>query len=203
MRSFSQHNFGIQLKSSHAHEIVAAYMGYSSRAALLADTKCPITNLRQAEFLVLTPTAPIKERRKELKELPEDLPDDLGEGVYLPLIEEKWIICNIWPTLGYLAEVLADERLNSKPYFFSDQKIQRHGVKIELCEDGVYLKVLREFVSPSRVLSQQQGIRGVVDIFELKRVAGNIGYIKANHYSAEADTLDAAVEQMALRGGSL
>lgn len=89
LRSFSQNNFGIEIKSSHAHELVAAYMGYSSRAALLADSKCPITNLRQADILVLTPTAPIKERRNELKGLPENLPDDLAEGVYLPLMTKS------------------------------------------------------------------------------------------------------------------
>ena len=82
LRSFAQTKFGIQLKSSHAHELVAAYMGYSSRAALLADSKCPITNLKQAKILVLTPTALIKQRRAELKGLPEHLPDDLAEGVY-------------------------------------------------------------------------------------------------------------------------
>ena len=86
LRSFSQNKFGVQIKSSHAHELVAAYMGYSSRAALLADSKCPITNLRQADILVLTPTVLIKERRAELKGLPEDLPDDIAESVTYPFM---------------------------------------------------------------------------------------------------------------------
>ena len=101
LRTFSQNNFGIQIKSSYAHELVAAYFGYSSRAALLADTKCPISNLKQAQFIVLTPTSQIKERRKELKGLPQNLPDDLAEGIYLPLYNEKWILHTIWPTLEY------------------------------------------------------------------------------------------------------
>ncbi|ALL06986.1 hypothetical protein AQ505_16735 [Pedobacter sp. PACM 27299] len=57
LRTFTQNNYGIQLKSSHAHEIVAAYFGYSSRAALLADKKCPIGNLKDVEIIILhTPT---------------------------------------------------------------------------------------------------------------------------------------------------
>jgi hypothetical protein len=196
LRFFSHDNFGIQIKSSHAHELVAAYFGYSCRAALLADTKCPITNIRQAEFLILTPTASITERRKQLNGLPEDLPEDLAEGVYSPLINKKFILCKIWPTLEYLASALADESLKSKPYFFSDQKIQRHGVKVEPYGDGVYLKVSREYVSPTRIFSQQQGIRGVVDLFKLKRIAGNIGYIKVNHTSTNAETLDLAIKEM-------
>jgi hypothetical protein len=38
--------------------------------------------------------------------------------------------------------------------------------------------------------------RGVVDVFNLRRVAGYIGYAKTNHYSTEAETLNAAVEKM-------
>jgi hypothetical protein len=39
-------------------------------------------------------------------------------------------------------------------------------------------------------------LRGVVDVFNLKRVAGFIGYAQTNHYSTEAETLDAAVKKM-------
>jgi hypothetical protein len=197
LRAFSQNNFGIPLKSSHAHELVAAYFGYSSRAALLADKKCPITNLRQAEIIVLTPTAGIKERRKELNGLPENLPDDIAEGVYLPLYDEKWILHKIWPTLEELGKALADQYLKSKPAYFRDQQVQKHGVKLEFQNDEVAIVVFREYVSPSLTLSLMRNVtRGVVDIFNLKRVAGFIGYTKTNHYSTEAETLDIAIEKM-------
>src|ERR1700749_1290733 len=106
LRAFSQNKFGIEIKSSHAHELVAAYMGYSSRAALLADSKCPITNLRQANIFVLTPMALIKKRRAALAGLPENLPDDIAEGVYQPLYDEKWISHKIWPTFEKLGQAL-------------------------------------------------------------------------------------------------
>lgn len=197
LRFFTQNNFGIQLKSSHAHELVAAYFGYSSRAALIADKNCPIANLRQADIIVLTPTDNIKERRKELNGLPENLPEDIAEGVYLPLYDEKWILHPIWPTLEELGKALADQHLKSKPAYFRDLKVQRHAVKLEFHNDEVAIVVFREYVSPSLTLSLMRNVmRGVVDVFNLKRVAGFIGYAKTNQYSAEAETLDLAVERM-------
>lgn len=197
LRSFSLEKFGIPLKSSHAHELVAAYFGYSSRASLLSDAKRPISNLTEAEFIVLTPTAFIKERCKNLQGLPEDLLHELAEGVYSPLYDEKWITRqSIWPTLEELGRGLADQHLNSKLSFFGDLKVQRHGVKLEFHEGEVAIAVFREYVSPSLLLSFQQGKKGVVDVFNLRRVAGSIGYIKTSHYSTEAETLDEAIVKM-------
>ncbi|MGJ1525554.1 hypothetical protein ACR79H_07835 [Sphingobacterium spiritivorum] len=196
LRSFSLEKFGIPLKSSHAHELVAAYFGYSSRASLLSDSKCPINNLAEAEFIVLTPTDFIKERCKNLHGLPEDLPHELAEGVYTPLYDEKWITKTIWPSLEELGRVLADQHLNSKPSFFGDMKVQRHGVKLEFHEGEVAIVVFREYISPSLLLSFKDGKKGVVDVFNLKRIAGSIGYVKTSHYSAEAETLDEAIVKM-------
>ncbi len=196
LRSFSHNKFGIELKSSHAHEIVAAYFGYSSRAALLADSKRPIGNLRKAEFIVLTPSAFIKDRCKDLKGLPENLPHELAEGVYTPLYDEKWILKPIWPTLEELGKTLANQHFSAKSTFFRDFKVQRHGVKLEFHNDEVAIVVFREYVSPGLLLSFQHGKKGVVDVFNLRRMAGSIGYIKTGHYSTEAETLDIAAEKM-------
>ena len=68
-------NYGVKLKSSHAHELVAAFFGYKSKAALLSDTFAPIENIGQAKIFVLIPSAFIEERRKCLVDLPSDLPD--------------------------------------------------------------------------------------------------------------------------------
>jgi hypothetical protein len=201
LRSFAKHHFGVQLKSSHAHELFAAYMGYSSRAALLADEKCPVTNLSQAEFIVLQPTAFIKERCKKLNGLPEELIGGLTEGAYSPMLVEKWFFHKIWPTFEFLALTLANDGMNSRGRFFNDQKIQREGVQVKSYEEGVYLKVSREYVSSSRVLSDQSGMRGVVDLIQLKCVAGKIGYVRAGHYWTEGESLEAAIEKMENSGG--
>lgn len=196
LRSFTQNNFDVQLKSSHAHELVAAYFGYSSRAALLADKECQISNLKKAEIIVLPATVKIKERRKELNGLPKDLPDDLAEGVYLPLVDKKWILHPIWPTFEELGNALADQHLKSKPSYFRDQKVLRQGVQLEFSGNEVAIIVLREYISPSLLLSFHQGKRGVIEVFNLKQVAGHIGYVKTNHYSSEAQTLDEAILKM-------
>jgi len=198
LRAFTSENYGIQLKSSHAHELVAAYFGYASRAALLADIEHPISAIQVAPYFILSPTARIEERRKQLEDLPLGLPDSyvLGEGVYLPLIDKGWLPKTMWSTLEQLADFLADEKLKQKPNFFNDQKLQRKGVWTEPHNKGVRLSVFREYVSPSRVMSQILGTKAVVDIFDLRRVAGHIGYKKGNQFSTEADTLPEAIDKM-------
>ena len=43
---------GIKLKAAHAHELVAAFFGYNSRAALLAEQAYPLDHLEDAQLLV-------------------------------------------------------------------------------------------------------------------------------------------------------
>lgn len=201
LRSFTENHLGVQLKSSHAHELFAAYMGYPSRAALIADTKFPITNLSQAEFIVLQPTAFIKDRCKQLNGLPEEIMDGLTEGLDSPMLLEKWFLHKILPTMEYLALTLANEGMILRGMYFKDQKIQREGVTVEPYKEGVCLRVSREYVSPRRLLSGQQGMRCVVDLIKLKRVAGNVGYTKTGHHWADAETLEAANEKLDNSGG--
>ena len=62
--------------------------------------------------------------------------------------------------------------------------------------EGIRLTVFREYMSPSRLLSGAQGTVGIIDTFDLRRVAGHIGYIKGDHSSIEAETLDKAVDRL-------
>lgn len=55
LRVFAQEHFQLTLGSSQAHELIAAFFGYESRASLLADTGSPIDNLPRADFVVLPP----------------------------------------------------------------------------------------------------------------------------------------------------
>lgn len=47
-----------------------------------------------------------------------------------------------------------------------------------------------------RQISSKNVLRAVVDVFNIKRIAGYIGYLKTDHYSTEADTLEAAIVKM-------
>jgi hypothetical protein len=92
LRTFSNEEYNVKLKAAHAHELVAAYFGYLSKNAMLADTNCPISNLAQAKIIVMKPDDFIDQRRKNLRDLPKELPDSysLGEAVYGPLFSNEW-----------------------------------------------------------------------------------------------------------------
>ena len=75
LRAFLNDKHGIKLKSGHAHEIAAAFFGYKSAISLRQDTRYPISNLDQAEYILFdTPTALVEQRIKDLAGLPADLP---------------------------------------------------------------------------------------------------------------------------------
>lgn len=52
LRQFHTTNFGQKLKATHAREIVAAYFGYKSHAAQLAEARFPVSELDAASILV-------------------------------------------------------------------------------------------------------------------------------------------------------
>lgn len=74
LRTFvAQESPGSKLKASHAHELVAAILGFKSRAALRADTRFNINNLSSAEFFV--PDVELVESRRQcLSGFPQTAP---------------------------------------------------------------------------------------------------------------------------------
>ena len=98
-----------KLKASHARELAAAYFGYKSHAALLADTRYPIVNLTDASILI--PDVPMLSTRiTQLKDLPSDLPTAMqlakaiGEGLSVDYFGgEIWLYDSLE---NYLMEVL-------------------------------------------------------------------------------------------------
>ena len=178
LRTFIDDKYGARLKPTHAHELVAAFFGYKSNASLRADEIAPISNLRQAEIIVLAPTAPIDQRRQELEGLPDGLPDTytLGEGVYSGLIAEKWILNTPWPVFELLAISFADGYLHQQGMANTYRSPLREGVKIEREESKVRLIVLRSY----QVFTGGGGVRELqlTTTITLSRVAGYIGYGK-------------------------
>ncbi|HZR37952.1 MAG TPA: hypothetical protein VFA75_21450 [Nevskia sp.] len=62
LRSHVASSIGVKLKASHAHELVAAYFGYKSRAALLDEKNYPLSHLD--EVVVLVPDVRLIEQRR-------------------------------------------------------------------------------------------------------------------------------------------
>lgn len=184
LRTFTQNNFGIELKSSHAHELVAAYFGYSSRAAMIADDKCPITNLKDAEIIVLNPpTLFVQHRLTNLDNLPSGLPssDVLAEGVYEPIVKSEQFSGKIWTDFQKLAIAYAEDRV------FYNEKIMREigidggfdqreldwliQVDIKTIETDVKMIVTYDYPAKAKKPSRHASVA-----ITLPRISGNIGY---------------------------
>lgn len=182
LRTFANKNYGIKLKATHAHELVAAFFGYSSKNAMLADTKYPITNLAQAEIIVMIPDDYIDQRRKKLQGLSSELPDSytLGEAVYGSLFSDEWWSSPHPPFRGYekLAKFLVE---NNDAYqavfkFYADIPIH-HSVDVKTTENGVLLTVIHSHrISAGKMLGDGK------TTISLPRVAGRIGYGKPQVY---------------------
>lgn len=184
-------NYGVKLKSSHAHELVAAFFGYKSKAALLSDTLASIENIRQAQTFVLIPSPFIEERRKCLIDLPSDLPDTytLGEEMFTFLAAQKMLVANSFASWVHLAEALTNEYLqingnlilpknfgpteNARNIF--NKPVYEFNPKLETTANGVKLTVSNRYYGSSHVNFQPID---VVLTIKLRRIAGHFGYAK-------------------------
>lgn len=98
-----------KLKASHARELVAAFFGYKSHAALIAEKAYPLKKLEEANLFA--PDIPLmNERRAKLGGLPNDLTPSIDIAKILSgmLIDEGLFGGDVWlyDTLEtYIAEV--------------------------------------------------------------------------------------------------
>jgi hypothetical protein len=114
LRALYLNQTGYKLKASHAHELVAAFFGYKSRAALLAEQDRPLSDLLKAR--ILAPDIGLMEaRRTQLSELPADLADskDLAISVAGFLQTQGLFSGQTWiydSLADYVKEVLMPEQ---------------------------------------------------------------------------------------------
>ncbi|WP_339718679.1 hypothetical protein [Marinomonas primoryensis] len=98
-----------KLKASHARELVAAFFGYKSHAALMAEKTYPLDQLEEVDIFI--PDVPLmNDRRSRFNGLPNDLTQsiDLAKFLAEKLADEGLCAANIWiyDTLeSYMAEV--------------------------------------------------------------------------------------------------
>lgn len=176
LRAFLKNNHGIDLKSGHAHELVAAFSGYKSAISMRQDAQYPLSNLNQAEYIHFDTDLSLVNQR--IKELELDLPDAviLAEGFYSTLMAEKWLVEKVWPTLHDLAVQIAKEHPRGwiKPAWSLD-----HGqwdgrdikVSIERSPDFVLMIVDRGYIT-----TEGKRHRDKKFTIKLPRVAANFGY---------------------------
>lgn len=185
LRAFSN-NYGVTLKSAHAHELIAAFVGYKSNAAMRADTIYSIDNLLKSQILVLTPSQFINERRKCLEDLPFDLPETsiLVEAMYTFLLSEMKLSCRIFPAWEHLAEALTNAYLQKygdfilsykKIKYIFDKPLYEFNPKIISIDNEILLTVTNRYYHLSEVHFQHIDLEIMI---KLQRVAGQIGYAK-------------------------
>ena len=176
LRTFTNEKYNIKIKAAHAHELVAAYFGYSSKNAMLADIKYPIGNLDKSEIIVMKSDDFIDQRRKNLQGLSPELPDSytLGEAVYASLFSDEWWASQYAPFRSFekLAKFLVKNNDTYQNVFkFYRDVPMHHIVEVKDEEDGVTLTVLHSHRTST---GEMLGV-GKTTI-KLPRVAGRIGY---------------------------
>lgn len=84
-----------KLKASHARELVAAFFGYKSHAALMAEKTYPLVQLEEAYIFI--PDIPLmNDRRSKLN----GLPNDLTQSIDLASFYQTCL-----PVKGYVVEM--------------------------------------------------------------------------------------------------
>ncbi|MGZ7870471.1 hypothetical protein ACXR8U_33110 (plasmid) [Methylobacterium radiotolerans] len=113
LRANYRHLTGKKLSAGHAHELVAAFFGYGTGAALRSETKYPLAAIEEAAILI--PDLRLMDRRiQEIENLPGDLPptDDLASRLCDFLVEEGYFTGEIWRTRDLAEHVSSRVRDN-------------------------------------------------------------------------------------------
>lgn len=110
-----------KLKATHARELIAAFFGYKSHAALLAEKEFPLDRLEEADILV-PDCALMNERRQNLEGLPENLPDskNLAEKIIDFLNREQLFSGSAWWLYDTLETYIMEEFLPEHDYAVMD-----------------------------------------------------------------------------------
>jgi hypothetical protein len=97
LRAYYRGLTGKKLGASHAHELVAAFFGYGTAAALRAETKFPLTAVGEADFL-MPDLLRMEQRVQELRGLPTDLPtvDEVASEICGFLVSTGSFTGQIW-----------------------------------------------------------------------------------------------------------
>ena len=97
LRSTYRDLTGNKLGAAHAHELVAAFFGYGTAAALRAESKYPLTAIDEARHLI-PDLRRMDQRVRELRNLPVDLPgvDDLASRICDLLVDGGHFSGEVW-----------------------------------------------------------------------------------------------------------
>ncbi|MCG8053664.1 MAG: hypothetical protein JAZ15_20935 [Candidatus Thiodiazotropha endolucinida] len=112
---------GTKLKATHARELIAAFFGYKSHAAQLAEATYPLSEIEDAYILV--PDIPLMDQRKEsLQGLPEELPNSQELATALvSFLEDEQLFGGVAWIYSSLSEYVMEVLLPKEDLVISDQ----------------------------------------------------------------------------------
>ena len=193
LRSFTLENYGIKLKAAHAHELVAMFLGYKSKNAMLADTIRPLENLKKAEFIVFDPSP------QNSGYIDQKLKDfgyqclhafHLTDCFYSTLRNEKLIKSKIQVSLREVAIQIGEQCLNQR---LNALIIGSNSMEWDIDGDMLYWTDKGEALLEARVgyeTSTGERYRYSKYKIHLRRIAANLGYgdpqIEETTYSGDA-----------------
>lgn len=111
---------GGKLSSGHAHELVAAFFGYGTGAALRAETERPLGLLSQADIMI--PDLQLLDaRRGALTGLPQDVPgsDEIADLLAEHLSSTGQFTGAVWLTRD-LADHIASDFIQNNAFLIED-----------------------------------------------------------------------------------
>ena len=175
LRTLASEKYGTKLKSAHAHELVAAYFGYRSKNALLADEYYPISALAQAEIVVTMPDEFFNKRRMGLQELSSDLLDNsiLYEAIRSVLVANEWLKSPFPPFSDFeklARSLLARSSQYDAAFPFHREIPMDHFVSVEDADDDFVLLTVAHAHAPQ----SEDSLVGGYTTITLPRVAGRI-----------------------------
>lgn len=143
LRNHHESEYGQKLKATHAREIVAAFFGYKSHAAQLAEATFPLSEIEDAAVMV--PDVPrIEWRLNRLNGLPSNLPSAMELARVLAdfLVEEDWFGGKVW-LYESLGNYITEEYLREHDSFVSDE------LSGEMASTNAYFEDFPDYEEPS------------------------------------------------------
>lgn len=134
---------GQRLGASHARELVAAFFGYKSHAALLAESKFVLSDIEDASVMV--PDVPrIQNRLGRLNGLPSNMLSamDMARALSDYLVSEDWFGGQVWLYESF-GNYIVEEYLRENDFYISDE------LSGEMATTNAYFEDLPEYDTPS------------------------------------------------------
>lgn len=118
LRTYVKENHQVKLKAAHAHELVAAYFGYNSKNAMLADDEYDPEKVNLAKIIIFTSDEFIDKRRRQLTDFPNDIYSsyELGEALLTPLFKDQEFYTSDYPPFKGFQEFAQFFVENYEPY---------------------------------------------------------------------------------------